>query len=332
MTNKEEKKEIQDKKGKKNSSLSQTVSFLFDQNGSQSIPSAYVHVPFCDSICAYCAFERTTYREALANQWLERILEEIHQTLLKARLQDPNFVLQTIYIGGGTPTILKDEQLDQLLEAFDGFLAKDGEWSVEANPESLTKEKLAILKKHGVNRLSIGIQSFQDARLKKLGRRHSAKKAQESFSLAREAGFDNISVDLMYGFFDQSLDELNKDLDAFLALEAEHLSIYSLILEPNTLLVKQKTPEIEESLEASLYEQIERRLEEAGYEHYEVSSYAKDQKYGLHNTLIWLDGLYYGFGYGAVGRNEKGIHAFQGTLQEYVKGQGKREYEEDENP
>lgn len=273
MINKEvKKKEILDEKDRDNISISQNVSFLFDQNATKPIPSAYVHVPFCGSICAYCAFDRTRYRSLLADQWLKTILEEIHQNLHKARLQDPNFALQTIYIGGGTPTILKEEHLDQLLGAFDGFLTKDGEWSVEANPESLTASKLAILKKHGVNRLSIGIQSFQDDRLQKLGRNHTAKKAQEAFYLARQAGFHNISVDLMYGFFDQSLEELNKDLDAFLALKAEHLSIYSLILEPNTLLTRQKTPEIEEELGASLYEQIENRLEMSGYEHYEVSS------------------------------------------------------------
>ncbi len=305
---------------------------LFVQTLQKPIPSAYVHVPFCGSICAYCAFERTLYQDKLAKAWLERIIQEIQRELHQAKLQDPAFQLQTIYIGGGTPTKLSVEELDQLLSCFQGFLAPQGEWTIEANPESLTLEKLLLLKRHGINRLSIGIQSFNDRRLASLGRHHTAKEAKEAFWQARKAGFENISVDLMYGFFDQSLEELDRDLDAFLALQAEHLSIYSLILEPNTLLSKNQIPEIDESLGALLYEHIERRLESAGYEHYEVSSYAKENHYGLHNTLIWLDGLYYGFGYGAIGRNEEGLHRFEGSLGQYAKGQGIRLYEEDANP
>lgn len=305
---------------------------LFVQTLQKPIPSAYVHVPFCGSICAYCAFERTLYQDQLAQAWLDQIIQDIRRELHQARLQDPTFQLQTIYIGGGTPTRLPIEALDQLLLCFQGFLAPQGEWTIEANPESLTLEKLSLLKRHGINRLSIGIQSFSDKRLASLGRPHTAKEAKEAFWRARKAGFENISVDLMYGFFDQSLEELDQDLEAFLALGAEHLSIYSLILEPNTLLSKRKTPEIEESLGALLYEHIEHRLEAAGYEHYEVSSYAKEHHYGLHNTLIWLDGLYYGFGYGAIGRNEKGLHRFEGSLRQYATGQGTRLYEEDANP
>ena len=305
---------------------------LFVQTLQEPIPSAYVHVPFCGSICAYCAFERTLYQDKLAQTWLDQITQEIQRELHQAKLQDPTFRLQTIYIGGGTPTRLSLEALDQLLSCFQGFLTPQGEWTIEANPESLTLEKLLLLKRHGINRLSIGIQSFNDQRLASLGRNHTAKEAKEAFGRARKVGFENISVDLMYGFFDQSLEELDQDLDAFLALDAEHLSIYSLILEPNTLLSKKKTPEIEESLGALLYEHIEKRLEAAGYEHYEVSSYAKEHHYGLHNTLIWLDGLYYGFGYGAIGRNEKGLHRFDGSLRQYVGGQGTRLYEEDTNP
>ncbi len=304
----------------------------FAQRLEQPIVSAYVHVPFCDSICSYCAFERTVYQEKLVEAWLEQITYEIQEELAQARLQDPAFHLQTIYIGGGTPTRLSLQALDRLLSCFDGWLALDGEWTVEGNPESLTLEKLLLLKKHGVNRLSMGLQSFNDKRLTFLGRHHNAKEGKEAFKRARQAGFENISVDLMYGFFDQSLEELDQDLDEFLTLQAEHLSIYSLILEPKTRLVRNHTPEIEESLGALFYEHIETRLKEAGYEHYEVSSYAKDQHYGLHNALIWLDGLYYGFGYGAIGRNEKGLHRFEGNLNQYVQKQGKRIYEEDTNP
>ncbi len=304
----------------------------FFQTLQKPIPSAYVHVPFCGAICAYCAFERTIYQKNRIKAWLAQITQEIQNEFYQARLQDPAFQLQTIYMGGGTPTQLSLEELDQLLSCFQGLLAPQGEWTIEANPESLTLEKLMLFKRHGINRLSIGIQSFDEKRLASLGRRHTAKQAKEAFWRARRAGFDNISVDLIYGFYDQSLEELDQDIESFLELKADHLSIYSLILEPNTLLAKNQTPKMDDFQEGLFYEHIENRLKEKGYEHYEVSSYAKDQKYGLHNTLIWLDGLYYGFGYGAIGRNEKGLHHFEGSLSQYVKGQGDRLYEEDPNP
>lgn len=296
------------------------------------IPSAYVHVPFCASICSYCAFSRSANLR-LIEPWLQRITNEITNELSAARQKDPDFALQTIYIGGGTPSVLSTEQLARLLVCLKDFFDPQGEWTIEANPESMDEEKLALCKAMGVNRLSIGVQSFDDQRLKALGRRHTAARARESFEAARIAGFDNISLDLMYGFVDESLEQLNADLECFLALDAEHLSIYSLILEPDSVLGKRSGyEEIEEEAGALQYERIEEVLQKAGYEHYEISSYAKNGRYGEHNCRIWMDGPYYGFGYGAIGRDDTGLHHFAGSLADYVSGKGNREYEPDDNP
>lgn len=295
------------------------------------IPSAYVHIPFCEHICTYCAFSRTARLDWI-DPWLVQIKQEIKTALKKARKDDPAFALQTIYFGGGTPSILSAGQLQELMDCFQGYLAKDYEWTMEANPESLTQEKLQVFLHAGVNRLSIGIQTFDESRLARLGRHHSAKKALECIALAKQAGFSNLSVDLMYGFYDQTPEQLQADLDAFLKLDVSHLSIYSLILEPDSLLAKRGEPELDEQKSGELFEWIESRLQQAGYTHYEISSYAKDKQYGLHNTLIWQDGLYYGFGYGAVGRDEQGLYHHSGSLKNYIEGKSEIEYENDANP
>lgn len=295
------------------------------------IPSAYVHVPFCQSICTYCAFFRSARKDWI-DPWLERITREISAALKKARKENPDFFLKTVYIGGGTPSLLDEEQLDRLLGCFDGYTDPEGEWTMEANPESITREKLALARAHGVSRLSIGLQTFDEKRLASLGRHHSAAVGRQAVEMAKAAGFDSISVDLMYGFWDQSLSDLQKDLDAFLELDVDHLSIYSLILEPDSIFGRQHMQEIDEEMGALMYEAIEERLEKAGYVHYEVSSYARNEKYGLHNTLIWEDGLYYGFGCGAIGRDEGGLCHYEGSLKDYIENKGQRVREFDASP
>ncbi len=295
------------------------------------IPSAYVHIPFCAHICTYCAFARTARLDWI-EPWLEQCVAEIQTSLRHARKEDENFALQTVYFGGGTPSLLSVDQLKRLTDCFQPYLADEYEWTIEANPESIDKEKLRFLHQAGLNRLSIGIQTFDDARLKQLGRHHSSSQAKECIAMARNAGFDNISFDLMYGFLDQTPEQLENDLDAFLDLDVEHLSIYSLILEPDSILGRRQTEEMDEQESGQLFEQIETRLEKAGYTHYEISSYAKENHYGLHNVLIWQDGLYYGFGYGAIGRNEQGLYHHTGGLKDYIEGNSQLEYDEDANP
>ncbi len=295
------------------------------------IPSAYIHVPFCSTLCTYCAFAKTTAL-SLIDPWLDELEKEISLALKQAREADPDFSLQTIYIGGGTPSVLSADQLERLCRLLKPVFSCDGEWTVELNPESADRKKLEILKKYGVNRLSIGLQSFNDHRLQALGRHHDAYQGRRVIEMARDLGFDNISADLMYGFADQSMEELEADLDQFLSLDLDHLSIYSLIREPDTILTATVKEEMDEDLNALMYERIETVLEQNGFDHYEVSSYARSGKQGRHNSLIWQDGRYYGFGYGAIGRDEKGLYHHAGTLMDYIRHQSPIVYEEDENP
>lgn len=295
------------------------------------IPSAYVHIPFCRSICMYCAFYKTASPK-LMEGWLEKVCEEIRTSLAAARRENPDFLLETIYFGGGTPTALSAGQLDRLCSCFDGYFAQDGEWTVEANPDSLDENKLTVLKSHGINRLSVGIQTFDGKRLALLGRRHDGPMAKEAIKLCKKTGFTNISADLMYGFDGQTAKDLQTDLEQFLKLDIDHLSIYSLILEPDSVLARRQVQPMDQEQCGLLYEQIEKVLEENGYVHYEVSSYARAGKFGKHNMKIWQDGLYFGFGCGAVGRNEKGLYHHSASLGGYVNGEDRIEYEPDENP
>ncbi|MDO4663797.1 MAG: radical SAM family heme chaperone HemW [Erysipelotrichaceae bacterium] len=295
------------------------------------IESAYLHVPFCHSICAYCAFERSANLKQI-DAWLDVICDEVQTTLDQAKQNDPNFKLKTIYFGGGTPSVLSCTQLSRLASLFSDVFDSSGEWTIEANPESITLEWLQTARSLGINRISIGIQTFDENRLKTLNRHHTPLQAKEAVALCRQVGFESISVDLIYGFAKQTMADLNADLDAFLELDIDHLSIYSLILEPDSALGKRNYVPLDEESNALMYEQIEKRLIQAGFEHYEVSSFARNKKYGLHNSLIWDDGQYFGFGFGAIGRDDHGLYHHSGTLRQYIQKQSKIEYEENANP
>lgn len=295
------------------------------------IESAYLHIPFCQSICTYCAFERSANLKQI-DQWLDVICDEVQNSLKQAKQNDPTFKLKTIYFGGGTPSVLSCAQLERLASLFADVFDPCGEWTIEANPESITLEWLQTARRLMINRISIGIQTFDAKRLQTLNRHHTPLQAKQAVALCRQAGFESISVDLIYGFAKQTMADLNADLDAFLELDIDHLSIYSLILEPDSALGKLGYVPLDEYENALMYEQIDKRLTQAGFEHYEVSSFARHHKYGLHNSLIWDDGQYFGFGFGAIGRDEQGLYHHSGTLKQYIQKQSHLEYEENANP
>ena len=191
------------------------------------ISSAYVHVPFCASICAYCDFTRWRYRPQLCARWLCRLGEEA-----SAKLKEP---LKTLYIGGGTPSALDRDQLEQLLEIFDPYRAQLEEYTMEANPESLSAEKIAIIRRHGVNRISLGVQSFDPALLQRMKRGHDAAMVSRCVRDLIEAGITNISADLIYGLPDQDMEKWKADLHQVLQLPFQHLSLYSLTVEEHSL-------------------------------------------------------------------------------------------------
>ncbi len=263
--------------------------------------SLYVHIPFCVKKCHYCGFYSTTYSSQSADQYLQALESEAkaYQSVFAGR------TLDTVYIGGGTPSVLSTEQLLSLttIIKMNFQISEDVEWTVEANPNSISKQQLAFLHKEQVNRLSLGVQSFDDAILQILGRLHTAQEARDAFRMARRAGFTNIGIDLIYGIPGQSTDQWNATLDGALLLHPEHISVYSLSLDEGARFKKEadagriKLPDDE--FVVSLYEIASDRLCAASYERYEISNFALAGRSCRHNKNYWSRGEYIGLGPGA---------------------------------
>lgn len=266
--------------------------------------SAYIHIPFCEHICHYCDFNKYFIQSQPVDEYLNALEQEMINTIGKTGEPD----LKTIFIGGGTPTSLSEEQLKKLMDMIIRVLKPSSalsEFAVEANPDDLSAEKLNILKESGVNRLSFGVQTFEDDLLEKIGRVHKQKDVFASFERAREIGFDNISLDLMFGLPGQTLKHLDHSLNTALALDAEHYSVYSLIVEPKTvfynLMQKGRLHLPPQEQEAEMYEMVMRRMEAHGIHQYEISNFAKAGLESKHNLTYWSNEEYFGFGAGAHG-------------------------------
>lgn len=235
-----------------------------------------------------------------------------------------NEPLSTVFIGGGTPSALEPSQLEQLLFSMKEKikLRADYEYTVEANPGDLSKEKLRIMKEAGVNRLSLGVQSFNEELLKKIGRAHNVKDVYETIDMAREEGFENISIDLIYSLPGQTLSDLEDTVERALKLNLPHFSAYSLIVEPKTvfyiMLNKGKLSLPGEDAEASMYEYVMQRLGEAGYHQYEISNFAKKGFESRHNLVYWNNEEYYGLGAGAHGYLDGVRYHNHGPLKKYM--------------
>lgn len=257
------------------------------------IKSAYIHIPFCNRICSYCDFCKVLYNKKYINDYLESLEKEINYLYNKD-------ILDTIYIGGGTPSSLSIIELETLFNILRTFKkSKNCEITIEANIESLTIEKLKLFKKYGVNRLSIGLESTNEKHLKYLNRNINFKRVEELINTAYNLGIDNINIDLMYGIKSQSISDIKKDIDFVTKLGVKHISIYSLIIEENTKLFIDKTTCIDEEIEANMYQYICNYLKELGYNHYEISNFSKDGYESRHNLCYWSNCNYYGFGVGA---------------------------------
>ena len=274
--------------------------------------SIYIHIPFCEHICSYCDFTKLFYNQKYEKPYIEALKKEINDAHIDK--------VKTIYIGGGTPTSLSDEGFEQLLSFVAPYLNSDGEFTVEANVENLTEKKLNIMKKYGVNRLSIGVQSTCNALLKEIGRHHTFEDAQKIVFLAKSKGFSSINIDLIYGFKNQTLDDLKRDLEEFIKLDIDHISIYSLIIEKGSILFNKKYEEQEENESRKFYEYIVSFLREHGYERYEISNFARNGKYSRHNLTYWHDEEYYGCGLGASGYVSGVRYENTKSLPEYLKG------------
>lgn len=253
----------------------------------------YIHIPFCSSICSYCDFPKLLYDKKFTRNYLNNIKEEI-----LSRYQDEEVL--SIYVGGGTPTSLDEEELKYLLNITSIFKkTKDIEFTIETNVESLSIEKIKLLKEYNVNRISLGVQSFQDNTLKELNRKHRKNDVFNVINNLKKEGFKNISIDYIYGVH-PDLEETKKDIKSFLELDIPHISCYSLIIENNTVFGIKKRNYIEEDIEEEMYNYIKKTLQDKNYLHYEISNYAKEGYQSLHNLNYWNNGEYYGFGLGAV--------------------------------
>ena len=284
----------------------------------------YVHVPFCLRKCRYCDFYSVERRPDLISPWLAALATELHNR--SAALD-----LRTLYIGGGTPTSLSLDQLDSLLSIFrdELDLSRLLEFTVEANPGTLSPEKLYLMRSQGVNRLSLGVQSFDNRILGRLGRIHSAFQALHSLSQARQAGFDNLSLDLIFAVPGQTLAGLRSDLARALSTNVGHISAYGLTYEEGTplhadLLAGRIHPH-DEAAELAMYRAVRDTLTHAGFEHYEVSNYARPGMRSLHNQTYWRNEAYVGIGPAAVtyldGVRSTNVRDVERYLQ-LMKGQG----------
>lgn len=250
--------------------------------------SIYIHIPFCNSICTYCDFCKIFYNKKYINDYLNNLEQEI-----KVRYKSE--IVNTIFIGGGTPSSLDDEEMIRLMNIIEIFKLNDNyEFTVECNIESITENKLKIMKKYGVNRISIGVESFDNSIIKLLGRNHTKKDVYNKMEIVKRY-FSNINIDLIYAAYDD-INILKSDIDCFLKLDIPHISTYSLIIEDNTMLKINGMKNIDEDIDYEMYKYIEDALEKNNYIHYEISNYAKNGYQSKHNLVYWNNEEYYGFG------------------------------------
>ena len=281
--------------------------------------SLYIHIPFCAQKWLYCDFPSFARKDHLRKAYIEALNKEI----ISLREKHNNLEINTIFIGGGTPSVLESNELECLLKEIAKLnMAKDIEYSMECNPGNLTEEKLEVMKKYGVNRISMGLQAKQDNLLKGLGRIHNYKTFKENFLLAKKVGFNNINVDLMFGLPNQRLNEWEETLREIISLEPAHISAYSLIIEEGTAFYnlyendKLKLPTEEE--ERKMYHLAKEILEENGFNQYEISNYAKEGKECRHNLAYWNMDNWIGVGSAAAsyinGKRIKNIS----SVEEYI--------------
>ena len=279
-----------------------------EKQANLSPTAIYVHIPFCAKHCAYCDFN--TYVEkaqaAIVGQTTDAICRDIERTAAELRHEAALQPVETVFFGGGTPTFLSGTQLTQIMRTIrDQFpVAETAEISSEANPGSSDAEKFAAMRQAGFNRLSVGVQAFDDTLLKALDRFHTAGEAENALAMARQAGFTNLNLDLMFGLPKQTMAHWQATLERALALGTEHLSLYALTLEAGTrferLYAGGKLELPDEDAELAMYERSIERLTSAGYEHYEVSNFARPGFRSRHNQVYWRNEAYLGFGPGAV--------------------------------
>lgn len=284
--------------------------------------SVYIHIPFCTNKCYYCDFNSyVTQNQQLVWEYLSALEKELQETVR----ENPTDSIKTIFVGGGTPTFLSADQMEYFLNSVhQAFPSQSSEleFTMEANPGTTDLDKLTLMKQGGVNRLSYGVQAFDDELLKRMGRIHDTKQVYKSIGDARKAGFENISIDLIFGLPGQSLALFQDTLDTAFSFDLQHFSAYSLKVEENTLfhVLYEKNQLIlpPEEEEAAMYELVRNEMHKHGYHQYEISNFSKPGFQSQHNKTYWKNDDYYGIGAGAHGYVKRKRHVNAGPVQQYI--------------
>ncbi|MEQ6375852.1 radical SAM family heme chaperone HemW [Bacillaceae bacterium S4-13-56] len=294
------------------------------------IRAAYVHVPFCRYLCHYCDFTKMYYQKELADQYINTLKMEIQ----RKKQQVDYGPLKTLYIGGGTPSALTPDQLTKLFSLLrEQFTLESGaEFTVEANPDDFSDEKIRVFHEYGVNRVSLGVQSFEENLLEQLGRKHTKQDIYRSIDFLRKIGISNISLDLMAGLPGQTLKSFETSVDEALSFNLPHYSTYLLQIEPKTIFyLKYKEGKLSkppEDLEVDMYHLLVSKMKEHGMDQYEISNFSKKGFESKHNLTYWNNGYYFGFGPGAHGYHPGKRIVNMRPVNHYIKSEGEAVLEE----
>ena len=287
----------------------------------KDVSHTYIHIPFCKKICSYCDFCKVFYNKEISKKYLKSLEKEIKE-IYKGEYQ------KTIYIGGGTPSVLDIEELKDLLEIVEKLNHdKQTEITFECNFDSVTKEKIDLLAQYGINRLSFGLETTKKNVLNQINRDLDKEEVKKIIEYSRKKGISNINIDLMYGFENTNLEDLKKDIDFILELNPTHISTYSLEIHDNTKFAIDKVLSMNEELDRMMYDYIHKQLTENNYIHYEISNYSKKGFESKHNLCYWNNKCYYGFGVGASSyiNNERITNSR--SITSYINNNIKREIE-----
>lgn len=283
----------------------------------------YIHIPFCMQKCLYCDFVSYINKSECVKEYINCMIKEIQSYDLK------KYNITTIYIGGGTPSFIESDYIKEIINVIQNKLEKnDTRWedieiTIEANPGTITLEKLNDYKTAGINRISLGLQATQDRLLKQIGRIHNYKDFLEAYELLKRVGFNNINVDLMIGLPNQSIKDLKESLEKIIKLDPNHISVYSLIIEDGTpiskLLDEEKIKLPDEEIERQMYWYVKNKLELNGYNHYEISNFSKKGKESKHNLNCWKQKQYIGVGAAAHSYFKDIRYSNTNNIEEYIK-------------
>lgn len=280
----------------------------------------YIHIPFCKQKCFYCDFCSFANKNEMQEKYVETVINEIKNITHKEK-----YTVTTIYLGGGTPSILNPEYIKNILQEIKSSfkILDDAEITIEINPGTVNEEKLKRYKEYGINRLSIGLQSANDKILKNIGRIHDYKQFEETFFYARKCGFKNINVDLMIGLPTQAIEDVKQTLEKIIQKNPEHISVYSLIIEEGTIIEKlineNKLQLPDEETERIMYWTVVNELKENGYNQYEISNFSKKTYESKHNTNCWKQKQYIGLGTSAHSYLNKKRYSNTNNIEEYIK-------------